>query len=199
MESWSFTDLISVVYFGWALTLGICGHDISPHVWPFARVTFPHWLFCQVSSSSSAGDGYTQLAGVYFWFEKEVWVGRKLHDCFFFFQWLMFEVLEDLKYTLKKKYFQILVWERLRVCKRITMNDRALWHYGLIPECDCRGPDLFQPAVSTYCPDCELQLLRALQHLPDEMLRAQNHTGSPKWFLWACPAWTDDTFLATTW
>lgn len=54
----------------------------------------PLQLFFQVRSSSSAGDGYTQLAGVYFWFEKEVWVGRKCAQLFFLYEPLRFEDLE---------------------------------------------------------------------------------------------------------
>lgn len=66
----------------------------SPSSLTFPVFDFPLWLYCLMSSSSSAGHGYTQLAPVYFLTEEEVWFGRKCAQLFFLYQPLKFEYLE---------------------------------------------------------------------------------------------------------
>lgn len=80
---------------------------------------FPLWLVSQVRSSSRAGEGYTQLAQVYFWSEKEVWVGRKCVQLFFLHWPLRFKepekravshsdrIMRLLRYALKKNKYLI--------------------------------------------------------------------------------------------
>lgn len=85
VTDWLNQESIGGAYFGSALTIRIGGLGISPHLWPFRKLTFPSGYTAKWALPQRQGGGCTQLAQVYFWSEEDVWVGRKCAQLFFLY------------------------------------------------------------------------------------------------------------------
>lgn len=128
MESWWFTGLILLVYFGWALALSICGHGVSPRLWPFACATFPSGCFAKWGLPLRQEVDTRNWPEFIFDPRRKFRLGESVRNCFSFTSpWGLKNpkrsavsrsdrIMRLLKCAFKKNIF--FFWERLRVCKR---------------------------------------------------------------------------------